>query len=380
MSSSEQEFQLLTSQSSRNIDELQDANLVEILLDNPVSLAITPFGLDASKNFLISRMLSTTSQGSLTRQHSYNSETQELRHKRLKTMDSPPWQRQLTHLCCEKLLCSLDEFDAAIETDIDVKMFHRDWGDRKGFVEQLKNSTRVAYKELPKKTYDERVMEVEDGHGEYFEKACGQWVQYIKNVIKVPNMHKIFEIMNMQMKKVKTVYLYGAQSGGKSAMIRLLKSVYRDCEVGRAGAQAINSNFWLEDMIGKRIAILEEIVVTGINVNSVKQLMEGNDDHYSNVKYEKSRKLEPMPVIIASNQEITLNCGAHYGPLMARCLKLTLPGDTTYELYYDNKIMRQILKRIYVAAYCAVRDKSPPAKHIPDTYKLPVNEDGVIIL
>lgn len=346
MSSSDQEFQSLRSLSSGNIDELQGVSIAGTSAPDIARNAITPFGSDASKLFVISDEQLNTLEGKADQQFEYNSEQQQT-FKRQKTA----WGKELTDLLCDKLITSIDEYDLAIKSDPVVRKFNREHAHCRGFKTVLMSACETAYKELPDKTFEERVMEVANGTGEAFEKACNEWIDFVNETFKSAKLLEIFEVMNMQKGKIKTVYLYGTASGGKSAIIDLIQSVYRTSEVGRAGAQAINSNFWLEDMIGKRLAILEEVVCNQVNVESVKQLMEGNKNSHSNVKYEKSRMLLPMPVLMAANVEITKNCQAHTAAIMARCIRIEFNAVTKRNLYYDDDMMRKILKRLYMSAY-----------------------------
>lgn len=253
----------------------------------------------------------------------------------------------LTNLCCEKKLTCVKDFNNAIHTDIEVRDFNRQYGGMMNFNKNLEASCKVAYSELPKLTFEERLELVEDGQGEEFENAVKEWKLFIKDTMGPQMFREFFEIMNMQKDKIKTIYLLGEASGGKSAIMNLLSSVYRYSEIGKAGAQAINSNFWLEDLVDKRIAILDEIIATGVNIDALKMLMEGNYFTHTNVKFGRSYQIDAMPVIIACNHSVTRNCQGHHDAVMKRCVMFKFYRPTTRKLYYPRTMLMKIVKKLY---------------------------------
>lgn len=353
------------------IGDQQAVTLATSRQQTPVEIVKTAFGSLQTSMQDISIMPSAicTEKKAVKRTVSSTTETQE----NSSPSETPPkktkkecMEVQLTELCCKYNLISPQEFHDAVQTNEEVKMFKRYWGAHRYFKTALMGSTDIAYGEHPNLTFEERVEAVEDGYGDKFNAAVDQWKQFITSVMSVQTFGMIFQVMNMQLEKRKSVYMVGEASGGKSAIIRLLTSVYRYAEIGKAGSQGINSNFWLEDLVNKRIAVLDEIVATQVNVDALKMLMEGNDFTHTNAKYEKSYQIKAMPVLIACNHDICRQVQAHWSAIMARCVEIKFTKSTNFKLYYDLPLMRQILKKLY---YDIVYNSQIA---IPRTYVKPV--------
>lgn len=327
-----------------NIDELQDVDLVEDQQQTTVTTVKTPFGLVPSRQWSIFTTQSSISKRSQAVKRSLNLSSEMTTSEKKKKVSMTVL---LTNLCCEHQLTSTKEFNDAIHTNIEIRNFKRLYGGSLNFQKALIAACETAYGELPILSFQERVEAVDDGYGEEFEQAVKEWKLFIQQTIGNEKFYNFFKIMNMQMDKVKTIYLVGAASGGKSAIIYLLTSVYRFSEIGKAGAQAINSNFWLEDLVDKRVAVLDEILATQANIDSLKMLMEGNFFTHTNVKFGKSYQIDPMPVLIACNQSVTRLVQGHTDAINKRCIRVEFYMETKRKLHYDRKLLRKILKRLY---------------------------------
>lgn len=122
--------------------------------------------------------------------------------------------------------------------------------------------------------------------------------------------------------KVKTVYLTGVASGGKSSIMTLLSSMYADHEIGTFGPQAINSQFWFDNLYGKEIYLGDEVYATGVNINNLLMLMEGNSNLQTEIKYGGKVKIRPKPVVIGCNNHLFINCQAFADAVLARVVHI----------------------------------------------------------
>lgn len=332
---------------SGDIEDLQDVKIAERAVSPTVAIAKTRFGLEPLKVFSIFTTQSSISRENQTAKSTANSTLMGPPAKKIKVCLS--WI--LTNLCCDNLLTSVQEFNDAIHKNEEVKMIHRQYGGNMNFKRLLVAATEVAYKELPRLTFEERLEAIEDGQGDQFIEALTNWKSFIQSVLTIPKFQQFLKVMNMELDKIKTIYLVGAASGGKSALLMLFSSIYRFSEIGKAGAQAINSNFWLEDCVDKRICILDEIVATSVNIDSLKMLMEGSYFSHTNVKYEKSSQIAPMPVLIACNMDICRNVQGHADAIKKRCVSHYFSQACKVKLHYSKKIMAQVLKALCHHSY-----------------------------
>lgn len=124
--------------------------------------------------------------------------------------------------------------------------------------------------------------------------------------------------------KVRTVYMQGPASTGKSSVMQLLTSVYDIREIGRFGPQGSTSQFWLEDLVGKEVYVGDEAPANPLNIQQYLLLLEGNSALKTEIKYGGKPTLRPKPVVIASNQHIYANCQAYARAVHDRCLVLKM--------------------------------------------------------
>jgi hypothetical protein len=119
--------------------------------------------------------------------------------------------------------------------------------------------------------------------------------------------------------KKNTIYMWGKADAGKTTIIKLFDAFYHKWEIGRASAQNINSNFWLQDLYQKRLFHADEIVATQVNIDTLKLLLEGSDDLTTDIKYAKKVPIRGRPVMMATNDPIWINMSTAADPIRKRC-------------------------------------------------------------
>ena len=95
--------------------------------------------------------------------------------------------------------------------------------------------------------------------------------------------------MQMKCSKRNGVILVGPPDTGKSAIIKLLQSLYERYEVGLFRTTDRTGSFWFDDLPGKLLYIGEEISLNDITVEHCKLLLEGSPNCMTEVKQQKSK-------------------------------------------------------------------------------------------
>lgn len=123
-------------------------------------------------------------------------------------------------------------------------------------------------------------------------------------------------------RKVKTILMVGEANAGKSRLLELLTAPWPYSFIGKADPQSNKSEFWLQSLRGKRVYVLEELIITKINKEIVKLLFEGSTNLTTSVKHEDAERLLPQPVIVTTNSEPWIDFPQEESPLRARCIYL----------------------------------------------------------
>ena len=151
--------------------------------------------------------------------------------------------------------------------------------------------------------------------------------------------------------KKNTIYMYGKADAGKTTIIKLFDAFYHSWEIGRASAQAINSNFWLQDLYGKRLFHADEILATQVNIDTLKLLLEGNDDLTTDIKYAKRVTIRGRPVLMATNEAIWQHMACAADPIRRRCVMIKMVRPWRKRCLFmhtkDKTILQYVLKRLY---------------------------------
>ena len=155
--------------------------------------------------------------------------------------------------------------------------------------------------------------------------------------------------------KRNTIYMYGKADAGKTTIIKLFDAFYEHWEIGRCSAQAINSNFWLQDLYMKRLFHADEILATQVNIDTLKLLLEGNDDLTTDIKYAKRVPIKGRPVMMATNEPIWQQMASAADPIKRRCewIKMVRPWHKKVMFMHtkDKSILKYVLKRLYHWAF-----------------------------
>ncbi len=202
---------------------------------------------------------------------------------------------------------------------------------------------------VPRKSYKERLMGLDHVKvdSKEYDSAMNNFTRIIlHNKI---DMKLVFQCLFGELGKRRTLYLYGAANSGKSSVLNMLSSVYRAHEIGRIGAQDIQSNFWLQDLIDKELYVGDEILVSQVNVDTVKLLCEGSKNLCTEIKYGNKQLLPARPVMIANNIPMCNNIQGHARAISARCVEYQFtepPGGLGY-MTQDENVLRNVLATLF---------------------------------
>nr|QGN03903.1 NSP1 [Protoparvovirus primate3] len=186
------------------------------------------------------------------------------------------------------------------------------------------------------------------------------------------NPYKVFHAMmcclNKQMGKRNTILLCGPASTGKSLIAQKIAQL-----VGNVGCyNASNVNFPFNDCSNKNLIWVEEAGNFGTQVNQFKTIMSGQAIRLDQ-KGKGSKTIEPTPVIMTTNEDITkVVIGSeskpeHRQPIMDRCIRIEmkkrLDGDFgLIEDYEIPTIFKHLVNKQFeptMANYC-IRWGGPP--------------------
>lgn len=222
----------------------------------------------------------------------------------------------------------------------------------------LDHATKVIQFEHPSTTFSER-LKMLPRTSTLDEALATIYCQNFQRLLKYNNLpwqtwRKIFTLLNTQgpnVQKRRCVYFKGPVSCGKSSILRLLTSPYDKNEIGKFGPQSLNSQFWLDDLVGKQIYVGDEALATPLNINTYLLLLEGNPDLCTEVKYGGKKHLEPQNVLMASNNWIWNTCNAYADGIKARCLIIefikTCPRGL--DIRPPDRLLRLITRMMYNA-------------------------------
>ena len=114
----------------------------------------------------------------------------------------------------------------------------------------------------------------------------------------------LVSVVNQDWHKVWTLLCIGSSDTGKSLLANLLTNVFQSYEQGVISPPTSNqlSDFWLQDLVGKSIYGCEELTIEFKGVlQRIKQLMEGNKELDTPIKFGNNKALKPKPLVITMN-------------------------------------------------------------------------------
>ena len=195
-------------------------------------------------------------------------------------------------------------------------------------------------------TYKQRIMAVDE---EGQEEVTELFKELFRNQgITKEKLFLMFKTMFGENGKVNTIGMFGPASTGKTCIMRLFQSIYERSEIGKITPQGIKSQFWLADLDKKRIFLGDEIYAIEENIDTMKLLMEGNDNLCTEVKYGGKVYIEPMPVIIAGNDPVYSRVNGCVSPLQHRMIEISMKdkkADPRLHAPLDD--LRIVLKNLY---------------------------------
>lgn len=112
----------------------------------------------------------------------------------------------------------------------------------------------------------------------------------------------LIDILDKKHTKINAFILEGPTNTGKSLLCNLIIKPYTYGTASRRGDQ---TNFHMENLLHKSIAVMEEPRITGITVDDFKQLL-GGEPFQVDVKYQEKDWLARTPTIITTNEDIGL--------------------------------------------------------------------------
>ena len=226
------------------------------------------------------------------------------------------------------------------------------------WTKQLSLAVKQARKLTPDIPYIERIETWQEPQNFNYNFANLYYQDYraIFNYHNIPKtkIQKWFKTLAMDNGKRCTIYMCGRANSGKTTIIELLSAFYQSWEIGRAQPQSAQSNFFLQDLVGKRLFHADEILATQLNIDTLKLLLEGNKDLASDVKYGDKETIIPRPVLIGTNDPLWINFSTAAEPILARCeflqMKKPLP-KYRHVKPKDPDILKYVLKELYKWAF-----------------------------
>lgn len=154
-----------------------------------------------------------------------------------------------------------------------------------------------------------------------------QWLDKLLEVNRIPKwdiLTSLEKIMDKKMLRTNALVIEGPTTTGKSLFVKLVAENYIYGTVQRSGD---HSQFFLQNLLDKAVALMEEPRITQLTVNDFKELLGGNpfDIH---VKHEPDYRLNRIPVLITTNNPLTTYCNSlDSDAIMKRVLlyKFTIP-------------------------------------------------------
>ena len=219
------------------------------------------------------------------------------------------------------------------------------------FEKKLQQATDIARDHVPDLTYRERLESYTPTDSIEGQLCYADYQHLFKHHgITRDTLQKWFKVLFSDNGKRNTIYMWGKADAGKSTIIRLFDAFYASWEIGRASAQNINSNFWLQDLYEKRLFHCDEIVATPVNLDTLKLLLEGSEDLTTDIKYAKKVQVHPRPVLMATNDPIWIGFSTAYDPLVRRCefIHVTRPAPKGLKnLFLGLDARKEALYKLY---------------------------------
>lgn len=112
--------------------------------------------------------------------------------------------------------------------------------------------------------------------------------------------NKLSTIMNKKEERLNTFVLKGVSTTGKSLLLKMICANYNFGTVQRSGD---HSQFFLQGLLRKTVALMEEPRITALTVDDFKELL-GGAEFDVHVKHSDDVRLHRIPVLISTNYDL----------------------------------------------------------------------------
>jgi phage/plasmid-associated DNA primase len=147
------------------------------------------------------------------------------------------------------------------------------------------------------------------------------------------------------------MYIKGAPSTGKTTL--LVKIIYNFFGEENIGTISGNSNFGLEGLLHKELAVIDEAEHLKINTGSLLKITESYNPQSVDRKYKKASLLSKLNIIFLSNNEIEIEDDIVREAFRKRIqlfeFKKCLPESTKF---YIKLIKSIVTEEIDIIIYC----------------------------
>lgn len=270
----------------------------------------------------------------------------------------PSMKQQMIVLCKRYRIADRNQWrELCWQEDHEVWQFNNDNLHKYRYLETVDEASKLALFSIKPLTWLERVRQtvVPPSQLDKAEAYCKRFIELFEQLDDVKPLRVwagVFGVMSRTARspsKVRTVYLHGPASTGKSSVMQLLTSVYDMREIGRFGPQGSMSQFWLEDLINKEVYLGDEAPANPMNIQTYLLLLEGNSALKTEIKFGGKPSLLPKPVIVACNQHIYINCQAHSRAVLDRVYRLHLENrvPTYVDIRPDEQMGTYVLRLLY---------------------------------
>ncbi|CDS36689.1 non capsid protein NS 1 [Echinococcus multilocularis] len=130
-----------------------------------------------------------------------------------------------------------------------------------------------------------------------------QWLEdmFSANAIAVVDFAITLRIiMNCEDEKINTLVLYGPTNTGKSLICKLMTSFL---EHGSVMRRQEASAFAYENLLNRKVALMEEPKICAANQQDLKQIL-GGEPFEVHTKYQNPDLLERLPVVVTTNEPL----------------------------------------------------------------------------
>lgn len=133
--------------------------------------------------------------------------------------------------------------------------------------------------------------------------TTNEWIDHLllsNGINKYDFISAVNNVMNKTIDRKNTLLIEGPTTTGKSLILKLICANYNYGTVQRSGD---HSQFFLQNLMGKSVALMEEPRITAITVNDFKELL-GGSEFDIHVKHQDDVRLDRIPVLISSNHDL----------------------------------------------------------------------------